>query len=618
MSNIKKIRISSVTAKQETFDYRSPMKFGGRVVEHTTIETVTVEVVSEDGKKKATGIGSIPLGLSWAWPKCDLPSKLAAKFMKNFMASIYSAAAEFEPAHPIELGLNTIDAAYRIANEMQTQGKVQDEIPELAVMLACSALDAAVFDAFGRINECNSFKTLSSGFMDDDLSRWLGPEFVGKYVSDYLSNGPKQNLSLYHLVGGLDPLSEDDLAHRIHDGLPETLEEWIRSEGITHLKIKLDGANIDWDVGRVIEIDRIAARIHGENPWSYSLDFNEQCGSEDYVLEFLERIDRLSQAVVPRVQYIEQPTHRDIKSRKDITMHRVSRIKPIVIDESLTDLESIRFAKQQGFSGVALKTCKTMTESLLFAALATELKMFLCVQDLTCVGMSFIQSAALAAHLPSVNAVEGNGRQYCPLANYDYEAKYRPLFKVRRGSIPTELLGGVGLGCEVPPRRKRPTTKKTEIVDPRANWKVATKSNTRPTKKAVAKKKVIIRKATSAASAPVKTSAKASPSKTKPLAKQSNAKRLSEKETGKQSSPSQTASKKSNAGTSGSQKGASASKTPPPTRVKASKKALPEKKIAKKSTAKKSTAKKSTAKNTSGSKVANGKKTIKKSVAKKK
>ena len=59
-------------------------------------------------------------------------------------------------------------------------------------------------------------------------------------------------MPLYHLVGALDPLEEKDITKRINDGLPETLGEWIRADGLTHLKIKLNGDNLDWDVGRVV------------------------------------------------------------------------------------------------------------------------------------------------------------------------------------------------------------------------------------------------------------------------------------------------------------------------------------------------------------------------------
>jgi len=39
-------------------------------------------------------------------------------------------------------------------------------------------------------------------------------------------------------------------------------------------------------------------------------------------------------------------------------MHAAARIKPVVIDESLVDLESLELARELGYSGVALKACK--------------------------------------------------------------------------------------------------------------------------------------------------------------------------------------------------------------------------------------------------------------------
>ncbi|MFN5947461.1 MAG: hypothetical protein ACK43N_03075, partial [Pirellulaceae bacterium] len=81
------------------------------------------------------------------------------------------------------------------------------------------------------------------------------------------------------------------------------------------------------------------------------------------------------------------------------------------------------------------------------------------VQDLTCIGASFLHSASLAAHLPKVSVVEGNGRQYCPAGNQLWEAKYRPMFRIRGGVVPTELLEGVGLGYQWPPEMLQEETK---------------------------------------------------------------------------------------------------------------------------------------------------------------
>ena len=67
-------------------------------------------------------------------------------------------------------------------------------------------------------------------------------------------------------------------------------------------------------------------------------------------------------------------------------MHGAAEIKPVVIDESLTDFETFQLAREQGYSGVALKACKGQSQALLMGAAAIEYDMFLAVQDLTCSG----------------------------------------------------------------------------------------------------------------------------------------------------------------------------------------------------------------------------------------
>jgi L-alanine-DL-glutamate epimerase-like enolase superfamily enzyme len=146
------------------------------------------------------------------------------------------------------------------------------------------------------------------------------------------------------------------------------------------------------------------------------------------------------------IAYIEQPTHRDLAAHPENTMHRVAERLPVVIDESLVDLASLRLAVQQGYSGVALKACKGHSEALLMAAVAQHDNLYLCVQDLTCIGASLLHSASLAAHIPQVAAIESNGRQYCPEGNLAWRDRYPGMFDVRGGVLPTACLDSAGLG----------------------------------------------------------------------------------------------------------------------------------------------------------------------------
>jgi hypothetical protein len=128
-------------------------------------------------------------------------------------------------------------------------------------------------------------------------------------------------------------------------------------------------------------------------------------------------------------------------------MHKVAAIKPVVIDESLTEKEALMLAREMGYTGTALKACKGQAQALLMAAVAQKYKMFLCVQDLTCPGASLIHSAGLAAHVPGVAAIEANSRQYVPVANKGWDKRFPEIFVVKNGQMRTAVLNRPGLSA---------------------------------------------------------------------------------------------------------------------------------------------------------------------------
>jgi hypothetical protein len=181
--------------------------------------------------------------------------------------------------------------------------------------------------------------------------------------------------------------------------------------------------------------------------WVYSLDYNEKAPNVEYLLANLRQIREKSPAAYERIQYVEQPTRRDLKADRANRMHEAAKLKPVVIDESLTDLESLHLAREMGYSGAALKACKGQAQALLMGAAVQKYKMFLCVQDLTCPGASLIHSAGLAAHVPTVAAIECNSRQYVPAANKGWDKRFPGVFDVRNGRVNTALLNKPGLSA---------------------------------------------------------------------------------------------------------------------------------------------------------------------------
>jgi hypothetical protein len=126
-------------------------------------------------------------------------------------------------------------------------------------------------------------------------------------------------------------------------------------------------------------------------------------------------------------------------------MFEAARLKPIVIDESLTGLDALLLAREMGYTGVALKACKGQSQTVLLAAAAQKYKMFRCVQDLTCPGPALVHSAGIAAHVPGVTALEANAREYVPAANRGWEKKFPGIFQVKDGYLRTNGLDGPGL-----------------------------------------------------------------------------------------------------------------------------------------------------------------------------
>jgi enolase-like protein len=443
------IRVTEAFCTFEPIKFRAPLKFGGRVIDKSFVMNVQVVVESRTGKH-ATGLGSMPVGNVWAWPSNAVSTDQAEAAMKKFVERVCDLVTLYpDYSHPLDIVFDLSGEYAHLGKTIPQEMKLAEPMPVLAELVAASPVDAAIHDGFGRVNQINSFNGLSKAFVNSDLSEYLDKQFKGEYLDQYTLREPKPRMPLYHLVGALDPLTDADITKRIKDGLPETLPEWINYNGLTHLKIKLNGDDLAWDVERVLSVDRVATETQakrGCKEWVYSTDFNEKCQDAAYVLEFLAKIKAGSPAAYDRIQYIEQPTSRDLKAHPELKLHEVSKLKPVVLDEGLVDYEALLLGREQGYTGVALKACKGQTDSLILAAAAQKLGLFLCVQDLSCPGFSFLHSASLAARIPTVAAIEGNSRQYCPAGNKPWAKRFPSMFEIKDGTVGTSALNGEGLG----------------------------------------------------------------------------------------------------------------------------------------------------------------------------
>ncbi len=442
------IRIVEVAHRFEDFRYRMPYQFGGRTVDRVTLLHVDCRVRTGDGRL-ARGFGSMTLGNAWAFPAVSHEAGLGAMTALSAELRAQTDACD-ESGHPIDL-FRALEPVYlRAAATVSRARALPAPIPKLCTLVVASAFDAAIHDAYGKAFGVSCYETYGARHVRSDLSADLGDAFRGEYLDRYVPSAPRPATLVFHSVGASDPLEAADVKTPIDDGLPVTLEEWTARDGLRAFKMKLNGGNAEADVDRILGIDRVVTRAQarrGVTDWKYLLDFNEGCPDVGYLIGVLERVRKATPSGFERVLYIEQPTARDLRKDRANVMHQAARLRPVVIDESLTDLETLLLAREMGYTGVALKACKGQTHAMLMAAAAQKFGMFLCVQDLTCPGASLVHSAGIAARVPGNAGIEANARQFVPAANASWEARFPGLFTIRDGVMRTGQLVGPGLGA---------------------------------------------------------------------------------------------------------------------------------------------------------------------------
>jgi hypothetical protein len=450
LSNVK---VKSLDVFYTPCTARTPLKFGAVVVEQ--LDLCKVRATVENGRGRvAEGWGAIFVMDFWGWPDPSLshPAKEAA--MKDVIAGFSDLVLDYpEHAHPIGLFLDLEDDLRALNEGVCDRHRLSPAQPFLSALVCASPIDAAIHDAFGNVNGIDTYAGYGIEYMQDDLSRWLGPRFQGKWPGDYVLPSYKPSIPVFHLVGGLDKLTRDELsADDPDDAMPNCLEDWVAAEGLYCLKVKLRGNDLEWDVQRTIDVHDIGRRELdklGIAPLHVTADTNEQCESPQYIIEMLHKIRERSAACYESILYIEQPTERDLSaSRHD--MRRLSALKPVIVDESLTDVESFDLAMDLGWSGIALKSCKCQSSDALFWSKASELGIAYSVQDLTNPSLALMHSVGLGARLNTIMGVEANSRQFFPASTQEAEkAVHAGIFRLHGGEADTASLQGTGLGYQM-------------------------------------------------------------------------------------------------------------------------------------------------------------------------
>lgn len=427
---------------------RVPLKFGPETVTSAVCLRVKVHVRDRAGRE-AQGWGETPLSVSWVWPSTLSVVERTAR-MESFSTLLATRLVESGlTGHPMEIGHDFIHGPLAAALAAANAEASGPEMPYLGSLVAFSAFDIAIHDAYGRLHERDIYSTYHADFMNRDLASYLQPEegsgisFAGLYPQDFLVADVPVRLPVWHLVGGVDALETADLTGgEPQDGHPLLLADWIMQDGLKCLKIKLRGNDAAWDCERITRVARIGLPLGVR--W-LSTDFNCTVRDPAYVNEINDRLLRDEPEIYARTLYVEQPFPHDLEANQ-IDVRSVSARKPLFLDESAHDWEFVRLGRRLGWSGVALKTCKTQTGALLSLCWAKAHGMPLMVQDLTNPMLAIIPHVRLAAHAGTIQGVECNAMQFYPEASALEERVHPGLYRRREGMVDFRTLSGPGFG----------------------------------------------------------------------------------------------------------------------------------------------------------------------------
>jgi L-alanine-DL-glutamate epimerase-like enolase superfamily enzyme len=433
---------------------RVPLKFGPETLHSVTCARVALRVADDQGNE-AEGWGETPLSVQWVWPS-SLPYEPRHDALKQLCRQLAGAWLEpLTPGHALEMGAAFLEQRLPEARDRCNQALARnpngpgEPIPWLAALVCNSPFDLALHDAYGRLVRRPVYDTYGPEFLSSDLSRYLEPakdfdcSFQSRFPASFFVFRRPKRLRAWHLVGGLDPLDASELTgQEPQDGHPVVLTDWIERDGLKCLKVKLRGNDSDWDYSRLVKVGTLALARNVE--W-LSADFNCTVQDPAYVTDILDRLQKKHRRIYLRLFYIEQPFPYDLESHP-LDVHSISARKPLFLDESAHDWRLVRFGRELGWTGVALKTCKTQTGAILSACWAKAHRMRLMVQDLTNPMLAQISHVLLAAHVGTIAGVETNSMQFYPAAS-EFEAKVHPgLYQRRNGNVELSTISGPGFG----------------------------------------------------------------------------------------------------------------------------------------------------------------------------
>jgi hypothetical protein len=399
-----KVRVEQVECFERDFKLRLPFRFGVITVTHGTQAIVRVQIGLENGR---TSQGAAAEALAAKWfekspqftdaQNLDQLRQAVRLAIDHYIAhgwdrpfGLYAGCYRQQIARGAELGLNPLVASYGPA-----------------------LLDRAILDAVGKATQ-QSFAQMIAANVPGIQATDLTPDISAGQLNSFIAGlRPSRTIDLRHTVGLVDPLSAADrpASERVNDGLPETLEEVVSYYNGRYYKLKV-GGDVKADLARLSRIASVLDSAAGN--YHCTLDGNEQYNDVDGIVELWRKVEEAPSLarMAKSTLFIEQPIKRQSALSRPVTA--LAKYRPVIIDESDSELSTFPEALKLGYAGVSTKNCKGFYKSILNASRVAKLGpgYFLSAEDLTTQpGISVQQDLALVSLL-GLTHVERNAHHF--------------------------------------------------------------------------------------------------------------------------------------------------------------------------------------------------------------
>ncbi|MEQ8785648.1 MAG: enolase C-terminal domain-like protein [Pirellulaceae bacterium] len=366
-------------------------------------------VIRDDAGGETFGCAGDRLSVRWLDKR---PGRETGLKRRELASLLEFAAAAYKKGGPFTSPFDFWLARHR---EIMAEGARREQ-EELTLTFASAIMERALLDGVSRL----AGRPLWSMVREDRLGfqpEAVHKELAGMRAETFLPPSPVTRINIRHTIGPYDPLTAEDwpAEQRLDDGLPETVEEYVRLDGVSHFKVKITG-DAAFDLARLA---RISDLLPYQREPVVTLDANEAYDDLDKLAQFVRRLEAEQLGLFQHIAYIEQPLSRRLSLDKSAgpALRRIGKLKPLIIDESDSSLSAFRRARLLGYAGTSHKNCKGVFKSLMSKALISHFadqgeELLLSGEDLQNLPVAPLQQDFVSVGMLGLTHCERNGHHY--------------------------------------------------------------------------------------------------------------------------------------------------------------------------------------------------------------